>query len=74
METPKIFSNSIVNSSTEKVIADYRKPSHAIYATVAIFVVAAIASLFFINVRVGVRASGIIKRGCKPPLFLNHSY
>ncbi|MDR0712350.1 MAG: HlyD family efflux transporter periplasmic adaptor subunit [Prevotellaceae bacterium] len=61
MEPSKIFPDSIVNSSTEKIIADYRKPSHAIYATVVIFVIAAIASLFFINVRIGVRASGIIK-------------
>jgi HlyD family secretion protein len=61
MKKPIIFPDSIVCSSTEKVIADYRKPSYAIYATVLIFVISAIASLFFINIQIGVRALGIIK-------------
>ncbi|MDR3366616.1 MAG: HlyD family efflux transporter periplasmic adaptor subunit [Prevotellaceae bacterium] len=61
MDRPKIFSDSIVNSSTEKVIADYRKPSYAIYTAVLLFVASAVASLFFINIRIGVSALGIIK-------------
>jgi HlyD family secretion protein len=61
MERPKIFPDSIVNNSTEKIIADYRKTSYVIYVVVLIFVLSAVASLFFINIRIGVRASGIIK-------------
>jgi HlyD family secretion protein len=61
MERLKIFPDSIVNNSTEKIIARYRKPSSAIYVAVLIFVTSAIASLFFINIRIGVRASGVIK-------------
>lgn len=61
MERLKIFPDSVVNTSTEKLIADYRKTSHVIYIAVLIFVLCAVVSLFFINIRIGVRASGIIK-------------
>ena len=61
MDRPKVFPYSIVNGTTENLIAAYRKPSYAIYATVLLFVLAAIASLFFITIRIGVSALGIIK-------------
>ncbi|MDR0567370.1 MAG: HlyD family efflux transporter periplasmic adaptor subunit [Prevotellaceae bacterium] len=61
MKKLKVFPDSIVNSTTENLIAEHRKPSHAIYTAVLISVVVAIASLFFISVRIGVRAPGIIK-------------
>jgi HlyD family secretion protein len=61
MEPQKIFPDSIVNNSTEKIIADYRKNTQVIYLTVLFFILAAIAALFFIKIQIGVKASGIIK-------------
>jgi HlyD family secretion protein len=57
----KIFPDSIINNSTEKIIADYRKKTNAIYLTVLFFILAAIVALFFIKIQIGVSASGIIK-------------
>jgi HlyD family secretion protein len=61
MEQQKIFPDSIVNNSTEKIIADYRKKTNVIYLTVLFFILAAIVALFFIKIQIGVKASGIIK-------------
>jgi HlyD family secretion protein len=61
MSPPKVFPDSIVNCSTEKIIADYRKSASVIYRIVLLSVLLAIAATFFVSVQIGVRASGIIK-------------
>ncbi|MDR1227221.1 MAG: HlyD family secretion protein [Prevotellaceae bacterium] len=61
MGTPKIFPDSIIYHSTEKLIADSRKSSCVLYLSVLGCIVACLVSLFFIHIKVGVRATGIIK-------------
>jgi HlyD family secretion protein len=61
MNHQKIFPDSIINNSTEKIIADYRKNTNIIYLTVLFFILAVIVALFFIKIQIGISASGIIK-------------
>jgi HlyD family secretion protein len=61
MKNKKIFPDSVINQSYEKIVAEYGKHSQMLYLIVLFTIVAVFASLFYIYVDVGITAMGVIK-------------
>jgi len=57
----KLFPPEIIDFSTAKLIHDYSRKSFLIYNTVLFAVISCFIALFFINVDVGVRGSGVLR-------------
>lgn len=61
MKRTKIFPDSVINQSAEKLFYENSQISHLIYITVLAMLIIAFVLLFYIRVDIGIKSVGVIK-------------